>query len=136
MDISKLTSAAVEALQHRESTGKAVTFVTVEPTRDHSGWISYEDTALVTHHDGETQTLNIRNTALSAALEQHANDEAELGMLTVVIPVPLPEVAPNNRVRCEEHPGVHIETVACRWPHNVTADGDYPQVGHPYRITD
>ena len=137
MEISELTSAAVEALQHRESTGKAVTSVTVEPTRDDSGWISYADSALVTHHDGETQTLNIRDTALSAALEKHADDEAELGAVpTVVIPVPLPEVAPNNRVRCEEHPGVHIETVGCRWPHNATADGDYPQVGHPYRITD
>ncbi|WP_405785884.1 hypothetical protein [Streptomyces sp. NBC_01367] len=137
MEISELTSAAAEALQHRESTGKAVTAVTVEPTRDDSGWISYEGTALVTHHDGETQTLNIRDTALSAALEKHADDEAELSSVrTVVIPVPLPEVAPNNRVRCEEHPGVHIESVACRWPHNVTADGDYPQVGHPYRVTD
>ncbi|MEU0030711.1 hypothetical protein [Streptomyces sp. NPDC006335] len=137
MEIGKLTSAAVEALQHRESTGKAVASVTVEPTRGGSGWISYEDTALVTYHDGETQNLNIRDTALSAALEQHAHDEAELGSVpTVVIPVPLPKVAPNNRVRCEEHPGVHIETVACRWPHNVTADGDYPQVGHPYRVTD
>lgn len=57
-------------------------------------------------------------------------------MPTVVIPVPLPEVTPNNRVRCEEHPGVHIETVPCQWPHNVTADGDWPQVGHPYRVTD
>ncbi|MET9657872.1 hypothetical protein [Streptomyces sp. NPDC006510] len=137
METSKLTSAAVEALQHRESTGKAVTSVTVEATTDDSGWISYEDTALVTHHDGETQTLNIHGTALSAALEQHANHEAELGSVQiVVIPVPLPEVTPNNRVRCEEHPGVHTETVACRWPHNVHADGDEPQVGHPYRVTD
>ncbi|WP_326812610.1 hypothetical protein OIE62_04840 [Streptomyces scopuliridis] len=93
--------------------------------------------ALVTHHDGETQTLNIRDAALSVVLEQHAHDEAELvSVRTVVIPVPLPEAAPNNRVRCEEHPGVHIETVACRWPHNVHADGDEPQVGHPYRVTD
>jgi hypothetical protein len=136
MEISELTSAAVEALQHHESTGKAVTAVTVEPTRGKPDWISYEDTALVTHHDGETQTLDIRDTALSAALEKHAADEAELGVRTVVIPVPLPAVAPTNRVRCEEHPGVHTETVACRWPHNVTADGDYPQVGHPYRVTD
>ncbi|MDW4912560.1 hypothetical protein [Streptomyces californicus] len=137
MDISTLTSAAVEALQHRESTGKAVTSVTVEPTRDGSGWTSYEGSALVTHHDGETQTLNIRDTALSVALEKHADDEAELGSVrTVVIPVPLPKVAPNSRVRCEEHPGVHIEIVGCRWPHNVTADGDEPQVGHPYRVTD
>ncbi|MFF3127020.1 hypothetical protein ACFVRD_33015 [Streptomyces sp. NPDC057908] len=43
----------MEALQHRESTGKAVTAVTVEPTRDDSGWISYEGNALVTHHDGD-----------------------------------------------------------------------------------
>lgn len=116
MEISKLTSAAVEALQHRESTGKAVTSVTVDPTRDDSGCVSYEDTALGTHYNGETQTLNIRDTALSAALEQHANDEAEIGSVpTVVIPVPLPEVTtPNNRVRCEEHPGVHIETIPCR----------------------
>ncbi|WP_326613554.1 hypothetical protein OG949_35325 [Streptomyces scopuliridis] len=93
--------------------------------------------ALVTHHDGETQTLNIRDAALSVVLEQYVHDEAELGSVrTVVIPVPLPEAAPNNRVRCEEHPGVHIETVACRWPHNVHADGDEPQVGHPYRVTD
>ncbi|MFF1678787.1 hypothetical protein ACFVYG_22445 [Streptomyces sp. NPDC058256] len=137
MEIRKLTSAAVEALQHRESTGKAVTCVTVEPTRDDSGWVSYEDTALVTHHDGETQTLNIRDTALSAALEQHADDEAELGSVqTAVILVPLHEVTPNNEVRCEEHPGVHVETVACRWPHNVPADGPEPQVGYPYRVTD
>ncbi|MCX4826897.1 hypothetical protein OG883_45505 [Streptomyces sp. NBC_01142] len=137
MEISELTSAASEALQYRESTGKAVTSVTVEPSRDTSGWISYEGTALVTHHDGETQTLNIRDTRLSAALEQHANDEAELGSVpTVVIPIPLPAVTPNSRVRCEEHPGVHIETVACRWPHNVHADGTEPQVGHPYRATD
>ncbi|MFF2228349.1 hypothetical protein ACFVV7_34090 [Streptomyces globisporus] len=136
MDTSTLTSAAVEALQHRESTGKAVTSVTVEPARDDSGWTSYKGTALITYHDGETQTLNIRDTALTAVLEKHADDEAELGSVqTVVIPVPLPRVAPNNRVRCEEHPGVHFETVGCRWPHNVTADGDEPQVGHPYRVT-
>ncbi|MFZ3491855.1 hypothetical protein ACODT5_01195 [Streptomyces sp. 5.8] len=137
MEISKLTYAAVEALQHRESTGKAVTSVTVEPTRDDSGWISYGSSALVTYHDGETQPFNIRDTGLSGALEQHADDEAEIGSVaTVVIPIPLLEVTPNNRVRCEEHPGVHIETVACRWPHNVHADGDEPQVGHPYRLTD
>ncbi|MFF3730918.1 hypothetical protein ACFYXM_11495 [Streptomyces sp. NPDC002476] len=136
MDISTLTSAAVETLQERESTGRAVTSITAEPVTDESGWTSYGPTVLVTHHDGKTQNLTIRDTALSAALEKHANDEAELGsVLTVVIPVPLPN-APNNRVRCEEHPGVHIETVACRWPHNVTADGDEPQVGHPYRVTD
>lgn len=93
MDLSKLTSAAVEALQHGESTGKAVVSVTVEPTRDGSGWISYEGTALVTYHDDETQTLSIGDTALSAALEQHAGDEAELGSAqTVVISIPLPEV--------------------------------------------
>ncbi|MEV8335673.1 hypothetical protein [Streptomyces niveus] len=137
MNISELASAAAEALADRESTGKAVTSVTVETIRDGSGWISYAGTALVTHHDGETQALSIRDTALAAALEQHANDEAELGSVpTVVIPVPLPKVTPNNRVRCGEHPGVHIETVACRWPHNVHPDGDEPQVGHPYRVTD
>ncbi|MDX3020051.1 hypothetical protein [Streptomyces acidiscabies] len=137
MNISELASVAAEVLADRESTGKAVTSVTVEPTRDGSGLISYAGTALVTHHDGQTQTLNIRDTALCAALEQHANDVAELGSVpTMVIPVLLPEVAPNNRVRCEEHPGVHIETVACRWPHNVHAAGSEPQVGHPYRVTD
>ncbi|MFI1408809.1 hypothetical protein ACH4Y0_02545 [Streptomyces sp. NPDC020707] len=57
-------------------------------------------------------------------------------MPTVVIPVPLPDVTPNNRVRCAEHSGVHIETVLCRWPHNFTGNGDWPQVGHPYRVTD
>ncbi|MEU9167814.1 hypothetical protein AB0D34_08465 [Streptomyces sp. NPDC048420] len=88
MEIGKLTSAAVEALQHREFTGKAVTSVTVEPTRGDSGWISYEDTALVTYHDGETQNLNIRDTALSAALEQHAHDEAELGSVPTVVMSP------------------------------------------------
>ncbi|MFJ9900523.1 hypothetical protein ACIQPR_45070 [Streptomyces sp. NPDC091280] len=127
----------METLQHRESTGKAVISVTVEATRDDSGWISYEDTALVTHHDGETQTLNIRDTALSVALERHADDGTELGSVpTVVIPIPLPEITPNNQVRCEEHSGMHIETVACRWPHNCTADGEEPQIGHPYRVTD
>ncbi|MFI1226003.1 MULTISPECIES: hypothetical protein [unclassified Streptomyces] len=137
MDISTLTSAAVETLQERESTGRVVTSITAELVTDASGWTSYGPTALVTHHDGKTQNLTIRDTALSAALEEHANDEAALGSVpTVVIPVPLPKVAPNNRVRCEEHPGVHIETVACRWPHNITADGDEPQVGHPYRVTD
>ncbi|MGW5928799.1 hypothetical protein ACWF2L_21500 [Streptomyces anulatus] len=135
--MSELASAAAEALADRESTGKAVTSVTVEAITDDSGWMSYAGTALVTHHDGETQTLNILDTALSAALGRHASDEAELGTVrTVVIPVPLPEVAPNSRVRCEEHPGVHTETVVCRWPHHVTTDGDYPQVGHPYRVTD
>ncbi|MFF6979446.1 hypothetical protein ACFZAV_17240 [Streptomyces sp. NPDC008343] len=57
-------------------------------------------------------------------------------MQTAIIPVPLPEVTPNNWVRCEEHAGIHIETVACRWPHNATANGSEPQVGHPYRVTD
>lgn len=134
MHISELTSAALEALAYRESTGKAITSVTVEAATNDSGWTSYASTAVVTHHDGETQTLNIHDTALSAALEQHASDEAELG--SVVIPIPLPKVAPSNRVRCEEHPGEHIETVACRWPHNVHAEGYEPQVGHPYRVTD
>ncbi|MEW1630479.1 hypothetical protein AB0387_24295 [Streptomyces sp. NPDC089173] len=135
--MSELTSAATEALADRESTGKVVTSVTVEAIMDDSGCISYAGTALVTHYDGETQTLNILDTALSAALQRHASERAELGAVrTAVILVPLPEVAPNSRVRCEEHPGVHTETVACRWPHHVTADGDYPQVGHPYRITD
>ncbi|MER6519988.1 hypothetical protein ABT246_24430 [Streptomyces sp. NPDC001553] len=137
MNISELASGAAKTLADRESTGKAVTSVTVAAITDDSGWTSYAGTALVTHHDGETQPLNIRDTALSAALEQHANNEAGLGSVpTVVIPIPLPDVAPNNRVRCEEHPEVHTETVACRWPHNVHADGDEPQVGHPYRITD
>lgn len=137
MDINKLAAAAVETLQYREETGKAVTSLSVEPTTDGSGWTSYEGTALVTHHDGQTQTLNIRDTALSVALEQHANDEAELGSVqTVVIPIPLPVVSPNNQVWCEEHAGEHVETVACRWPHNVGPDGDFPQVGHPHRVTD
>ncbi|WP_331746791.1 hypothetical protein OG923_34190 (plasmid) [Streptomyces halstedii] len=137
MEIRKLTVAAVEVLQRREPSGKTVTSVTVKPTRDDTGRISYEETALVTHHDGETQILSIRDTPLATALELHADDEAELGSVqTVVIPIPLPDVPPNNRVRCEEHDGMHIETVACRWPHNVTADGDEPQVGHPYRVTD
>ncbi|MEU9064969.1 hypothetical protein AB0D13_40615 [Streptomyces sp. NPDC048430] len=137
MEITELTAAAVQALQDRESTGKAATSVTVEPTRDDSGWIRYEDTAHVAHHDGTTQTLSIRDTALAAALERHADDEAELGsVLAVTIPVPLPTITPNSRVRCEEHPGTHLETIACRWPHNAAADGDLPQVGHPYRVTD
>ncbi|MEU5036104.1 hypothetical protein AB0G48_18385 [Streptomyces rubiginosohelvolus] len=137
MEVSKLAAAAHEMLQEREDTGKAVVSVTVEPTRDGSGWTSYAETALVTHHNGETQTLSIRNTALSAALDRHADDEAEIGSVqTVVIRLPLPQIPPGNRVRCEEHPGEHTETVACRWPHNSTADGDYPQVGHPYRVTD
>jgi len=137
MDISRLAAAAIEALQDREETGKAVASVSAEPTKDASGWTSYEGTALLTHHDGQTQTLNIRDTALSVALEQHANDEAELGSVqTVVIPIPLPTVPPNHLVRCEEHTGEHNETVACRWPHDVHPDGDYPQVGHPYRVTD
>lgn len=61
--------------------------------RDDTGWISYEETALVTHHDGETQILSIRDTPLATALELHADDEAELGSVqTVVIPIPLPDV--------------------------------------------
>ncbi|MGW0673562.1 hypothetical protein [Streptomyces sp. NPDC002746] len=137
MDISTLTSAAVETLQERESTGRVVTSITAEPVTDESGWISYGPTALITHHDGKTQNLTIRDTALSAALEEHANDEAELGSVpTVVIQVPLPTIAPNNRVRCEQHTGVHVETVACRWPHNELPDGPEPQVGHPLRVTD
>lgn len=137
MEVSKLAAAAEETLQDREVTGKVVVSVTVEPTRNGTGWISYGETALVTHHDGETQTLSIRNTALAAALELHADNEAELGSVqTLVIPIPLPKIPPENRVRCEEHPGEHMETVACRWPHNVTADGEYPQVGHPYRVTE
>ena len=136
MNISKLAAAAIEALQDREETGKAVTSVSIEPTKDASGWTSYAGTAVVTHHDGQTQALNISDTALSVALEQHANDEAELGSVqTVVIPIPLPVVSANNRVWCEEHTGEHAETVACRWPHNVGPDGDYPQVGHPCRVT-
>lgn len=54
---------------------------------------------------------------------------------SVNILVPPPAAAPNNRVRCEEHLGVHTETVACRWPHNAHVEGDWPQVGHPYCVT-
>ncbi|MBC7273015.1 hypothetical protein ACF09G_31600 [Streptomyces albogriseolus] len=137
MDISELTSAATETLADRESTGKAVTSVTVETTRDSSGWISYDDTALVTYHDGETRRLNIRDTALSRALERHADDEAELGSVPrVVIPIPAREVPADNTVRCEEHAGAHLETVACRGPHNAHPEGAQPQVGHPSRLTD
>jgi len=97
MDISELISTAVEALQDRKTSGGAVASVTVEPTRDASGWVSYEDSALVTHHNGLTQTLDIRDTALAAALEQHADDEAELGSVrAAVIPIPLPEGTPKN----------------------------------------
>ncbi|MGW3826578.1 hypothetical protein ACWEAF_30860 [Streptomyces sp. NPDC005071] len=109
MDISELTAAATEALADRESTGKAVTSITVEPIRDESGWISYNDIALVTHHDGETRHLNIRDTALSVALDKYADDEAEFGS---------------------------VQTVVIPWPHNVHPDGPEPQVGNPYRVTD
>lgn len=135
MDISELTSAATEALADREPTGKAVTAVTVETTRDDDGWISYSDTALVTYHDGETRRLNIRGTALSTALEQHADDEAELGVPQVAIPIP-PRQPADNTVLCEEHPGAHGESIACRWPHSVHPEGAGPQVGHPHRVTD
>ncbi|WP_433250185.1 hypothetical protein [Actinomadura nitritigenes] len=43
---------------------------------------------------------------------------------------------PNHRVRCQEHIGVHNERVECRWPYSVTADGDEPEFGRPYRVTD
>ncbi|MFE7332561.1 hypothetical protein ACFU8W_48540 [Streptomyces sp. NPDC057565] len=88
MDIIELTAAATEALAAREPTGTAVTSVTVEPSRDESGWISYADAALVTHLGGETRHVNIRDKALSVALDKHADDEAELGSVqTVVIPI-------------------------------------------------
>ncbi|MFD9047765.1 hypothetical protein [Streptomyces zaomyceticus] len=84
---------------------KAVTSLTVEPARDDSGWIAYADTALIAYRDGEVQTLNIYGTTLSAALEEHADDEAELGTVpTVVIPFTLPEVASNGLGRCQEPP--------------------------------
>lgn len=136
MDISELTSAATEALADRDSTGKAVMAVTVETTRDDDGWISYADTALVTYHDGETRPLNIRGTALSTALEKHADDEAELGVPQVVIQIPPRHVPADNKVLCEEHPGAHRESITCRWPHSVHPEGAQPQVGHPHRVTD
>ncbi|MET8421969.1 hypothetical protein ACWD7C_38295 [Streptomyces sp. NPDC005134] len=137
MDISELTSAATQAVAARESTGKAVTSILVEPIKDESGWTSYADIALVTHHDGETRPLNIHDTVLSAALDKHADDEAELGSVqTVVIPIPLPRATPDNLVRCEEHPGLHVETIACRRPRNVHPDGPEPQVGRPDHVTD
>jgi hypothetical protein len=137
-DMGALTAAARETLMDREDTGKAVTTVSVDTVHDDSGWISYADTATLTHHDGTTQQLNIKDTALSRALELHADDEAELGIIpTVTIPVPLPTVPANNRVRCDEHPGVHVETVACRHPHNDHPDADEPNFeGNPYRPTD
>ncbi|MEU0108388.1 hypothetical protein ABZ313_23925 [Streptomyces sp. NPDC006251] len=137
MDISELTSAATAVLADRDPTGKAVTSVTVETTRDDTGWLSYEDTALVTYHDGATRPLTIRGTALAAALEQHADDEAELGSVPrVVIQIPARPVPANNTVHCAEHSGAHLETIACRWPHNAHPEGTPPQVGHPYRLTD
>ena len=88
MNISDLIFAAKEALAGLESAGGAMATVTVEATRDDSGWISYDSTALVTYHDGETTVLDICGTPLSVALEKHADDEAELGSLpTVVIPI-------------------------------------------------
>lgn len=41
-----------------------------------------------------------------------------------------------ERVRCEAHNGIHIESPDCVWPHLVAPDGPQPQVGHPYRVTD
>lgn len=137
MNTSELTAAAQEALADRESTGKAVVSIAVGTSPDASGGSSYAGRAVVTYHDGTTASLNIADTALSAALERHANDQAELGLVaSVVIPVPLPTVPPNNLVSCEEHSGYHIETVACRWPHNTHPDGPEPQVGHPLLVTD
>lgn len=136
MDISELTSAATAALAEREPTGKAVTAVTVETIRDDGGWISYSDTAVVTYHDGETRPLNIRGTALSTALEKHADDEAELGVPQLVVQIPRRHVPADNVVLCEEHPGAHRESITCRWPHAVHPEGAQPQVGHPHRVTD
>ncbi|WP_055531300.1 hypothetical protein [Streptomyces graminilatus] len=136
MDISELVSAAKETLLDRDPTGKAVNSVAVETTRSETGWISYANTALVTYHDGETRELSSRDTPLAAALERHADDEAELGVPPVVLPIPLRQIRSDNLVRCEEHPGVHVESLACRWPHNVHGDGPEPQVGHPHRVTD
>ncbi|MDH6522431.1 hypothetical protein [Streptomyces sp. SAI-090] len=136
MDISELTSAATEALADRESTGKAVISVTVETSRDDDGWISYADTALVTYHDGDTRPLNIRGTALSTALEQHADDEAERGVPQVVIPIPPRSAPADTTVLCEEHRGAHRESITCRWPHGVHPQGAQPQVGHPHHATD
>jgi hypothetical protein len=136
MDISKLTSAATEVLAGRESTGKAVTLLTVETVRDGSGWIAYDGIALVTFHDGETALIDIRETGLSAALERHADDEAELGLLPVAIPIRPRRVPLNSTVLCDEHSGTHLETTACRWPHDVAPAGPQHQVGHPYLLTD
>ena len=37
-----------------------------------------------------------------------------------------------TRGRATVHDGVHVDSMACRYPHEVTADDDEPTVGHPY----
>ncbi|MFD6967160.1 hypothetical protein [Streptomyces sp. NPDC059949] len=88
MDISELTAAAQEVLLERAAVDKLVTAIAVQSTRDESGWISYDNMAVVAFCDGQTQLLDISETKLAAALEIHADNEAELGSVPHVnIPI-------------------------------------------------
>lgn len=91
MDISELTAAAQAVLRERAPADKPVDAIAVNSTRDESGWVSYDNVAFVAYCDGQTQLLDISGTEFAAALERHADDEAELGSVPdVTIPIPPP----------------------------------------------
>ena len=137
MDICALTAAAKDVLQEREDTGTTVVGITVEPVTASTGRTGYAASAALAFRDGTAGHLDIRDTALSRALQRHAGDLVELGCLrTVFIAIPQSAMVPGSAVWCEAHTGAHSETTACRWPHDAVPGGDHPQVGHPYRVSD
>jgi hypothetical protein len=80
-----------------------------------------------------TNKLDIEIMSERQAAEAHELRAQQLNELRTELKMPRET---GERVLCEAHKGIHVESPECVYPHLVAPQGPQPQVGHPYRVTD